>query len=213
MATTRTSPVFDYRALRLLMGIIAFSLAPAVTVISGDSLPSVSASYYTEAQDVFVGMLFIVGAFLWAYNGHTILQTVTSRIASIAAILVALFPTSCGSCETDAKAIVHGVAAISLFAILAFFCLGPFRKKIKGKSGKKKRRSVTYLVCGIVMVVAMLFGLVMMLALDKETVDAWSIIYWVEFLALSAFGVAWIVAGKSFSVFVDEDEKLYLFRR
>ncbi|MDJ0862068.1 MAG: DUF998 domain-containing protein, partial [Gammaproteobacteria bacterium] len=93
MTATTRNPVFDYRALRLLMGIIAFSLAPLVTIIALKLLPSVSASYYTDAQDVFVGLLFVVGAFLWAYNGHTLPQTITSKIASIAAVLVALFPT------------------------------------------------------------------------------------------------------------------------
>ena len=64
--------VFDYRALRLLMGLIALALPFIVTLVSSTQLSSISASYFTEARDAFVGMLFIVGAFLWAYNGHTL---------------------------------------------------------------------------------------------------------------------------------------------
>jgi len=213
MTANVTNPIFDYRALRLLMGIIAFSLAPIVTIISSISLSSVSASYHTEAHDVFVGMLFVVCALLWAYNGHTKNQAVASKGASIAAILVALYPTSCVTCKTDPTSVIHTVAAISLFAILAYFCFGPFRQKTKGQPGKKGRRSNIYFACGSVMVVSMLLGLIATFTLTKDTMDAWSIIYWVEVIALGAFGIAWVVAGKSLSIFTDEDQKLHLFRR
>ena len=69
--------VFNYQALRLLMGLIALALPIAVslTAILGtpsvSDLPSISYSYHTGARNVFVGALFIVGAFLWAYNGHS----------------------------------------------------------------------------------------------------------------------------------------------
>ena len=140
--------VFDYRALRLLMGIIALSLPFVVSLIAFESLSSISASYYTEARDAFVGLLLIVGAFLWAYNGHGPKEAIASKIASVAAILVAIFPTSCADCTvkiptifpvTKITPIIHYVAALCLFSILAYFCFGPFRKNTKGKKGKKAK--------------------------------------------------------------------------
>ncbi len=211
MTAKNTSPIFDYRALRLLMGIIAFSLAPIVTIISSMSLSSVSASYHTEARDVFIGMLFVVSALLWAYNGHTVKEALASKGASVAAILVALCPTSCPTCKSDPTSIVHTVAAIILFATLAYFCFGPFRQNTKGRHGKKGRRSRIYFACGCVMVVCMLSGLIAKFTLTRETMDAWSVLYWVEAIALGTFGFAWIVAGKYFRIFVDEDEALHLF--
>lgn len=213
MTTNDTSLIFDYKALRLLMGIIAITLAPIVSIIASMSLSSVSASYYTEARDVFIGMLFVVSAFLWAYNGHTVREALASKGASIAAILVALFPTRCPTCESDLTSIIHWTAAISLFAILAYFCFGPFRENTKDQQGKKGRRSKIYFACGTVMVGCMLLGLIAKFTLTRETMNAMSIIYWVEAIALSAFGIAWIVAGKSLSIFVDEDQKLHLFRQ
>ena len=71
MTTNNSSAVFDYRALRLLVGLIAFALPIVVSLLSIKTLPSISASYHAEGRDAFVGMLFVVGAFLWAYNGHT----------------------------------------------------------------------------------------------------------------------------------------------
>jgi hypothetical protein len=64
MLKENRNPVFDYRALRLLVGIIAFALPIAVPLIASTNLTSISASYYTNSRDIFVGMLFIVGSFL-----------------------------------------------------------------------------------------------------------------------------------------------------
>lgn len=212
MVTSVRSVVFDYRALRLLMGVIAFSLSPVVSFISTSPPSSISASYYTEARDAFIGMLFVVSAFLLAYNGHTFRQAIASKVAAVAAVGVALFPTSCDGCSADMSAAIHTVAAITLFSILAYFCLGPFREKTKRQTGKKKRRAVIYLVCGWVMVVAMVIGLIAKVALSDAVVEAQRIIYIVEAVALTAFGVGWIVAGKYLPVLVDDIEALRLFR-
>ena len=195
------------------MGIIAFAIAPVMTAVSSVSLPSVSFSYFTEAHDLFVGMLFVVAAFLWAYNGHTRNQARASKGASAAAIFVALCPTSCANCDADLMSVIHVVAAICLFAILAYFCFGPFRQKTKGQPGKRGRRSRIYFACGSIMVISMLVGLIAQFTLTSDLMDAWRVTYWVEAIALTAFGVAWIVAGKSLSIIVDDDQKLYLFGR
>ena len=211
MTNKYSGTVFDYRALRLLVGLIAFALPFVVSLLSSSQLSSISASYHTEARDAFVGMLFVVSAFLWAYNGHSSKEAWASKVASLAAILVAIFPTSCDSCETDIKSIIHYGAAVILFVILAYFCFVPFRKNTKGKGGKKGRRSKIYFICGWI-IVGCLLGLGLMeLIVSDETLKAFKITYWGEAIALGAFGVAWIVAGKYFSPFVDKDEALRLF--
>lgn len=213
MTSMTASRVFDYKALRLIVGMIAFALPYLVIWISDQRLASISASYYTAARDVFVGLLFVVAAFLWAYNGHTRREKAASKVASIAAALVALFPTSCADCPTDTNAIIHSLAAIVLFSILAFFCLGPFRKNTKRQRGKKRRRAVIYLLCGWVIVLAMLFALAAKLALPDVRLAELRLVYWVELISLNAFGIAWITAGKYIPILVDKDEALYLFRQ
>ena len=203
--------VFDYRALRLIMGMIAFAIPIVVTLISTDPLSSISASYYTEARDVFVGMLFVVGAFLWAYNGHTKSQSYASKFASIAAILVAICPTTCNGCETGANSAVHYGSAFVLFSILTFFCLGPFRKNIKGKGGKKGRRSIIYLVCGLIMAFSIAGLGICRIVLADELMNRLRITYWTETVALFSFGFAWMVAGKYFKPLVDKEDELRLF--
>ena len=213
METKKRNEVFDYRALRLLVGLIAFLLPFTVSFLSANSLSSISASYYSNARDAFVGMMFIVGSFLWAYNGHTINEAIASRGASLAAILVALFPTACDLCKADLAARIHYTAAVILFAILAYFCLVPFRKNTKRKGGKKGLRSGIYLACGIIMITCMVVIFIANSIMAKEIVTKLRLTYWGETVALAAFGFAWIIAGKYFPLFVDKEDKLYLFQR
>ncbi len=215
MNSEEPKPVFDYRALRLLMGLIAISIPIVVSILAVDQLPSISASYYSEARDVFVGMLCIVGSFWFAYNGHMRREKVASKFAAAFIIMVALFPTACLTCGKNTASFIHSGATALYFGILIYFCFSPFRKKTKGQPGTRGRRGKVYLTCGWIMVLCMVT-----LALsnfpsiiDKETVLELRIKYWVETIALIAFGIAWIVAGKVRVVgyFVNEKDALQLF--
>ena len=211
MKFQNTPPILDYRAFRLLMGFIAILLGPIVTIWANTSLSSVSASYHTNAQDVFVGLLFVVSAFLWAYNGHTSEESRASKAASAAALLVALFPTACGDCDYDWVAYVHAGAAISLFSILTYFCFGPFQHKTRNQPGKKTVRSRIYYVCGWIMVASMAAGLLLIFILSRQKASELGVIYWAETIALTAFGIGWLTASKFFSWVADDTEALKLF--
>jgi hypothetical protein len=208
MAAAKGTLVFDYRALRLLMGVIAFALPFIVTFISTTQLSSISASYYTEARNLFVGLLFFVSAFLFAYNGHSIVESVVSKLASVSAIMVALFPTNCDTCAANANSVVHYSFAVALFAILAYFCFIPFRSKLKGKAGKRGRRNTIYLICGYIIVASMLAAGISKIAAPESTKGPVFLLYWAEAISLWAFGVAWITAGKVIPPLVDEKEQL-----
>lgn len=205
------SEVFDYRTLRFLVGLIAFSLPFVVTFIASTPLRSISASYHTEAQDIFVGMLFIVGSFLVAYNGHFLREAIASKVAGFSAIIVALVPTTCPSCSANINSIIHYAAAVLLFAILTYFCFGPFRRKVKSKGGKKGVRSKIYFICGAIMVLCMLAALIGNLTLNDAAYHDLAITFWAEAIALNAFGVAWIVAGKYIPLTTEEEERVHLF--
>lgn len=213
MEYQRVSAVFDYRGLRLLMGMIALLLPITVSSLAEMSLTSISASYYSNARDIFVGMLFVVGSFLFAYNGHTTTESVASKIASVAAVLVASFPTACDGCKTSVVSIVHYAAAAVLFSMLAYFCFVPFRRGIKNQGGKKARRSGIYLACGSVMVGCMIAIFIANQVLPKEIVMGLQVTYFGEAAALMAFGIAWIASGKAFRLIADEDEIYHPFRQ
>jgi len=114
--------VFNYHTLRTSVGLIALSIPAVVIFFSSETLNSISAYYYTNARDLFVGMLFIVGAFLFAYNGHTDWQARWSKVAALAAFGVALFPTTKQGGAATFTSLVHLASAGTLFTILAYFC-------------------------------------------------------------------------------------------
>jgi hypothetical protein len=210
MTATEQNAIFDYRALRLLMGVIAFSLPFATSIVSSQPLASISASYYTEGHDIFIGMLCIISTLLWAYNGHSVPEKVASKIASIATLLVVIFPTNCYGCGVDIKSIIHYGAAATVFGILIYFCLGPFRDGKKGVKGKKGLRANIYLICGSVMIICMLIAAITQFMKPADQVQASTITYWTETFALISFGVAWIVAGKVIPWLTEKDERLKL---
>ncbi len=220
---SQQKPVFDYRALRLLVGLVAFALPVVAPFISSTPLSSISASYHTEARDVFVGLLFVIGALLFAYNGHKPPEKWVSKGASLAAIIVAIFPTSCDLCESDIISVIHYVAAVVLFSTIAYFCLRPFRERAKekaqeakGRAGsleaekKAQRRATIYLVCGLIILGCMLGVGATQFTMSVATRKALAITFVAEFIALWAFGIAWIVAGKVIPPLVDKEDMLIL---
>lgn len=209
MKITFKDGVFDYRTLRLLIGALAFTLPFLVTWIADKSLSSISASYHTGARDFFVGWMFVIGALMFAYNGHSKPQMWAAKAAALAAVCVALFPAACDVCEADRNSAIHLFAAAALFLILAYFCFGPFRYDTKGRSGRKGRRSKVYFVCGTVILLCLAVALLLRWAFPElaDTIDA---LYWAETFALLAFGIAWVVAGKTIpSPLVEQKEAVF----
>jgi quinol-cytochrome oxidoreductase complex cytochrome b subunit len=155
--------------------------------------------------------MFVVGAFMLAYNGHSRPEWWAGKAAALAAVCIALFPTTCDTCEPGLVSTVHYVAAVILFSILAYFCLGPFRKDTKGQAGKKGRRSKIYFVCGWTIILCMVVAALLKAVLPNHLADAIQVTYWAELVALVAFGIAWIVASKVIPQLADDKEALHLF--
>src|SRR5205814_48060 len=90
-------PEIDHRTMKLIVGIIALSLASLTSFFATTAITSISASYYESGWShvIFIGFLFAIAAFLLAYNGYTQLQMVSSKIAGVATLCIALFPCDC----------------------------------------------------------------------------------------------------------------------
>lgn len=58
----------NHKTMRVIVGAIAVLLAPTVYLLAGseEALSSISISYWTDAHDIFVGSLVVVGFFLSA---------------------------------------------------------------------------------------------------------------------------------------------------
>lgn len=188
-------PELDHQALKFLIGLIAFLLPVLAPILSGSDIPSISDSYCDDGsgRDVFVGFLFAIASFMGAYNGPGEgwgwrADRILSRLASVAALGVALFPC----CTEGWRSATHYGAAVVMFVVLSVFCWIFFRRAREKANPEAKRRAAIYLVCLGVMVSALLavgFG-------QLKSGGPSRLVYWGETVALLAFGVSWLTASK-----------------
>jgi len=210
LSPTDNKPNFDYKALRIYVGVVATFLPVLVYFASnGQDLSSVSVGYYSQlSRDIYVGSLFAIGAFLVGYNGHFFYEGIASKIAAAGAFIGAMTPTNCVARQgsdfclhahlIEDWPITHLVSAAVMFLVLIYFCLGCFRKRALMKYRQDpsnvwaRNRARLYLVCGIVMILALVCGELIPLALGYKP---FKLVFITEMVALFAFGIAWLVAG------------------
>ena len=171
------------------------------------SLDSISAYYYTGAAAAFIGMLVALALFLLTYQGYKNefhwADRTASIIAAIAALGVAFFPTSAPENVaplpwwSPITGVIHYVSAVILFAMFAVFALWLFRLTADKENipPDKRRRNLVYLLCGIVIVVSVIWAL--FAGLNGRS------IFWPESIALVAFSISWLVKGYALRTIVE----------
>lgn len=192
------------RTLRIAVGIMGtflpFFLIAACFVVGGcEGLQdSVSDYYGTGARDVFVGILFAIAWFLFAYRGYEAQDDFFGDLACFLALGVALFPTTSASVYIRA---VHFTSAAALFLVLSYFSLCLFTKGKEPLTAAKNKRNKVYRVCGFVML-GSIGAIVVYYALLRDSALAnLEPVFWLETLALAAFGVSWFTKGET--IFAD----------
>jgi len=157
---------------------------------------SISDYYGTEMRDVFVGVLFAIGWFLFSYRGHERQDDIAGDLACLFALGVALFPAT-----SDSKAIqtVHLLSTAALFLVLSYFSLFLFTKTKKGvsRTPEKEIRNRIYVACGVIMLACIASVALYYALLQNTPVAAIKPVFWLESLALWAFGWSWFVKGET----------------
>lgn len=201
----------DHHTMKLIVGVIAITLAWLTSIFSQTPLESISASYHADgwSRDIFVGFLFAISAFLFAYNGRSTFEMVLAKIAAFAAIGVAIFPCFCGGHE-EIIPYVHYVSAAVMFLILAAFCVSFFKRARGKRHAQAMFRAYIYAICGLIIVAS-----IAVLALDFVLGGAISsivrrITFYCETTALIAFGVAWLTASRILPLITNKKERLSL---
>jgi hypothetical protein len=191
MLPAPTAREIDHRTLKLIVGVVALSLAGLTSLFARTAITSISASYYEGgwSQSIFIGFLFAIAAFLLAYNGFSRDEMILSKVASAAGLGVALFPCRCDG-HTELAPYVHGVSASVMFLILAYLCYGFFRRARSKGHPQAQARATIYAVCGIAILLSILA-----LAFDHFSGGTLSttvprITFYGEAIALVAFGTA-----------------------
>ena len=179
---------------------------------------SISEYYHTPVGDVFVGCLFAVGFFLFGYKGYNFKEDKWyhrdrpfSIIAGICAIGVAIFPTSIDTAApdctldvvtSDTLATVHYISAAILFLTLAYFSLFLFTLSAKNKpklTDHQKAQYRIFKICGYVIIACIL--LIFLFSKFEESLECpclvkWPPVFFLETLALIAFGISWTTKGE-----------------
>ena len=201
------SIVTSYMTLRKFIGILGFALPGTLflggVLVFGTGLqPSMSAYYHTGMGDVFVGTLCAIGVFLLSYRGNESNDDIAGNFAFVFAVGAALFPTALDG-ATGVAAVVgklHFVFAAGFFLTLIYFSLRLFTKTRPDRqpTPRKIARNRIYRACGSVMLACLLMIAVLKLA---PGTDDWvrdtSAVFWLEALAIVAFGVSWLVKGEA----------------
>jgi hypothetical protein len=204
---------------------LPFVLPIGKILLDGHSLEgSLSAYYYTVTGGFFVGSLCAIGVFLLSYR-YKKWDIIASIVAGICAIFVALFPTAPEAGATAAQnaiGIVHGASAglffltLACMSILLFTKTNPYQAlkprnigdglamfvMTRTKPGlplnpHKKRRNIIYRACGWVILFCIIGMLIVGIPSIKEHVKQCNLVFWLESIAVFAFGASWLIKGET----------------
>lgn len=228
--------VIDYRALRAVIGGIAISLVlvvyfgnwlifthrVAACLVPGSHLPgSLSGFYYTHMRNVFVGAMSAMGVFFVAYKGYGRRDTWFTNAAGVAAIGIALCPTTppggdvlkpanpCGpvspvtyqpSKYASDLGHFHAVFLGVLFAMVFFMLLFQFTKTTPDAPPEppKRQRDLLYRICAWAILADALVvgGVTLVTHFDPSVLHGTTWLIYCEAFAFVVFGVAWLVKGR-----------------
>lgn len=211
--------VISYLVLRKAIGYLGIAL-PFVLAIGGWLLygegiqSSISSYYHTGMRDIFVGTLCAFAVFLVSYKGYPeddpagnppkISDDLAGNLAGFFAVGVALFPTTP---DLDPKSLdeiiggFHLAFAALFFLMLAYFSLCLFTRTDPKKppTPQKLQRNIVYRVCGYAILAAI--ALIALLAFLPDAavagVKRLHPDFWLESLAILAFGVSWMTKGEA----------------
>lgn len=200
----------DFRTIKVLIGSIALFLGAATNYFAGGELTSISYSYCTggRARDVFIGSLFAIAAFMWAHNGKSYREKIMSKVASMAALGVALVPTACGNELPVSGHGWHLIFAATMFSILAWFCYSFFERSRKKKTVQAKFRSMIYAACGVGIMGAM--AAIGLHVLGWFAPSSTRVVFYGEETGLILFGISWLTASHVLPLLNSETERFKL---
>ncbi|MBV6472441.1 MAG: hypothetical protein JPMHGGIA_00697 [Saprospiraceae bacterium] len=208
--STEHSMIISYMTLRKAVGVLGMVMPIVLAIgylIAGGGAEikgSISHYYHSPMRDFFVGLLCAVGLFMFCYKGPEKVDGIAGNLAGIFAIGTALLPTYNGDTPVDAVAALigqfHLAAATALFLVLSYFSLCLFTKtKPDQPPGRMKlRRNRVYRICGFAILVFLaLIALYLVLLKGRMPwLDQAKPVFWLETLALWAFGFSWLTKGE-----------------
>ena len=206
----------SYFTFRRGLAILGLAL-PVVLIVGvglGDIQTSLSAYYHFAAaapleagagtmRNVFVGILWAIGTFLYLYKGYSAAEDLALDIADVAALGVSLFPMDWPMVPDAARsltAVVHYTSAMTFFVLTAYVCV--FRAKdtlpILGDAALERRFRRIYAGLGGVMVGVPAIVLLMHFASNRAA-KSYAVLV-LEVVGVVVFSVYWLVKSREVSL-------------
>lgn len=178
--------------LRAMLGWLSILLPWIVALLVGHIPSSISATYHTNAATSFMIILGASSILLMSYKGYDRLDDILLTLAGCFGLIICLFPTGAeaktfyiGTFLLDiyTSTIIHNIAAVIFFALLAYNSFFLFTKGDKNPTKNKKIRNIIYRICALGML-----GSFSLMLLPRFEIQIWL----VETIALFFFGLSFL---------------------
>lgn len=206
----------NQNTLRKIVGTLGMFLPLAlylfVEIDSGFStvLPSISHYYFTRACGIFIIIISMLSVFLLIYKGEKQEEFNVSLIAGISSLLLLLFPTDNLPNSFDAVCVTslktsdfrmnfHFICAGIFLLALAYMSAFLFTKTDKHSTIKGKQKKIAdriYRTCAVLIVLAIL-TIIICKQFFNDIYSFYPITFWMEVVAVEAFGFSWLVKGEA----------------
>jgi hypothetical protein len=207
--------VFSYLNMRKIIGILGTSLPFCVILFnlieSGFSIRgSISSYYYTNTRDIYIAIVSIISIYLISYKGYEKIDDIIGNLSGVFALGVVVFPTYYSTeynttvgiflLNDRISDIIHMTFAALLFFSLSYTSIFLFTKSRGVRISKaKKKRNIVYRICGIIMFLSIILISIYMVILQNTIISKIKPVLILESITLIAFGISWLVKGKTFS--------------
>ena len=208
------------RNLAGFMGMILpwFALIGAALVARTKGVPedfwqtlSISETYYVTPP--LVGILTTASIVLLCYKGYDWKDNLVTSISGVFGLMIVLFPCDCPAADdfvgffqipVETSNIIHCTSAVLFFVLLAINSLFLFTLG-ESSTKQKKIKNIIYRVCGI--------GMLCALVLIPLPIQFFAKIFIVEAIALTFFGISWLVKGEIFGLLADEESSCTITKK
>ena len=217
MLPGKTDPrLISFNSLRKSIGWMSVALSPAMLLgnyFLADCTyiqQSISDYYFTVTGDLMVGIMCCRALFLISYKGYPgeQLDEWLTTISGLLALGAALIPTNeplVQSCaiihlpwDTN-RSLTHNLLSSLLFIMLSLISMLLFTKGRGEPTPEKLQRNKVYIVCGsIMLMVIIVVPIYNQLLRTYPDWEKYKLVFWLETLAMTAFGISWLVKGGLF---------------
>lgn len=204
------SLVLSYLGIRRAIGMLGMSL-PVILGPGGYLLfdipwqQNMSSYYHTQMRDFFVGSVCSIGVFFVCYRGHNRFENWIANLTCTSAFGVALLPIDSGRDPLDQNTwagVGHTLCGGIFFLMLAVFSLWilPVGWPKLALRDRKFQRHVAYVGSGIAILGSLAIMALHLFVLQgsvRNVFEKFHAIFWLEWIAVWAFGVAWLIKGRT----------------